>query len=136
MKSIFLFLFFFPYLIFAQNTYDLEVVIKGLSNNKGKVYVGLYNSEEQFLKKAFAGNISKIAKYEAIVTFKNVPAGQYALSAFHDKNDNGKLDTNMIGVPKEDYTVSNNAKNKFSAPKYDKAKFDLTNKTRIVLSMK
>lgn len=136
MKSIFLFLFFFPFLIFAQNTYDLEVVIRGLSNNKGKVYVGLYNSEEQFLKKAFVGNISKIAKHEAIVTFKNVPAGQYALSAFHDKNDNGKLDTNMIGVPKEDYTVSNNAKNRFSAPKYDKAKFDLTNKTRIVLSMK
>lgn len=136
MKSIFIVLFFSPFLVFAQNTYDLEVVIKGLSNNKGKVYVGLYNSEKDFLKNVYLGNISKIWKHEAIVTFKNVPAGQYALSAFHDKNDNGKLDTNMIGVPKEDYTISNNAKNKFSSPKYDKAKFELTNKTRIVLSMK
>lgn len=136
MKKIFTFLCFLPILFFSQNKYDLEIIVKDLSNNKGKVYVGVYNSEEQFLKNVFLGNISKINQNEAIVVFKNVPEGIYAVTAFHDENNNDKLDTNIFGIPKEDYAVSNNAKNRFSAPKYKDATFGLTKKTRIILSMK
>lgn len=136
MKKTFTFLSFLPILFFSQNKYDLEIIVKDLSNNKGKVYVGVYNSEEQFLKNVFLGNISKINQSEAIVVFKNVPEGVYAVTAFHDENNNNKLDTNIFGIPKEEYAVSNNAKNRFSAPKYKDARFGLTKKTRIILSMK
>lgn len=136
MKKSFILLYFLPFLAFAQNKHNLEIVVKGLSNNKGKVYVGVYNSEETFLRKVFLGNISKINQKEAVVKFKDVPEGIYAVTAFHDENNNDKLDTNMFGIPKEDYMVSNNAKNKFSAPKYKDAKFKLKKDTIITFFAK
>ena len=39
------------------------------------------------------------------------------------KNDNGKMDTNFLGIPKEPVAISNNAKGKFGPPKYKDAKF-------------
>ena len=31
----------------------------------------------------------------------NVPPGTYAAQAFHDEDDNGKLDRTLLGLPKE-----------------------------------
>ena len=30
-----------------------------------------------------------------------LPEGEYAISLFHDENENKELDTNFIGIPKE-----------------------------------
>ena len=116
--------FFISSLVTAQNV-NLTVKISGLKSNTGAVLVGLYNSEGTFLKKAYKGVTSDIKSNEATVTFSNIPKGDYAISAYHDKNKNGKLDTNFIGIPKEDYASSNNAKGVMGPPKYEDAKFDL-----------
>lgn len=116
--------FFISSLVTAQNV-NLTVKISGLKSNTGAVLVGLYNSEGTFLKKAYKGVTSDIKSNEATVTFSNIPKGEYAISAYHDKNKNGKLDTNFIGIPKEDYASSNNAKGVMGPPKYEDAKFDL-----------
>jgi uncharacterized protein (DUF2141 family) len=48
----------------------------------------------------------------------------------HDENDNKKMDTNFIGIPKEDFGCSNNATGFMGPPKYEDAKFMLEeNKT-------
>ena len=40
------------------------------------------------------------------------------------------MDTNLFGIPKEDYGCSNNARGFMGPPKYNDAKFQLTgNKT-------
>jgi uncharacterized protein (DUF2141 family) len=41
------------------------------------------------------------------VVFTNLEPGTYAIIAFHDENDNGKLDENGWGVPTEGYAFSN-----------------------------
>nr|MBX2858027.1 DUF2141 domain-containing protein [Cellvibrionaceae bacterium] len=51
--------------------------------------------------------------------------GKYAVTAFYDKNSNGKLDTNMLKIPKEMIGVSNNVKPKFGPPKWGDVSFDL-----------
>ena len=56
---------------------------------------------------------------------KNVPDGTYAVSFVHDKNSNGKMDKNFMGIPKEDYGCSNNAKGFMGPPKWEDAKFEL-----------
>ena len=116
--------FFIASLVSAQNV-NLTVKISGLKSNTGAVLVGLYNSDGTFLKKAYKGVTSDIKSNEATVTFSNIPKGEYAISAYHDKNKNGKLDTNFIGIPKEDYASSNNATGVMGPPKYEDAKFDL-----------
>ncbi|WP_435416225.1 DUF2141 domain-containing protein [Polaribacter aestuariivivens] len=116
--------------IFATNaqetTFDLTVNISGLSSNKGKVLIALYNEEGQFLKKRFKGGMSKITDKKVTYTLKDIPKGEYAVSFFHDENDNNKMDTNFFGIPKEDYGCSNNAKGFMGAPKYKDAKFQLS----------
>ena len=116
--------------IFATNaqetTFDLTVNISGLSSNKGKVLIALYNEEGQFLKKRFKGGMSKITDKKVTYTLKDIPKGEFAVSFFHDENDTNKMDTNFFGIPKEDYGCSNNAKGFMGAPKYKDAKFQLS----------
>lgn len=110
------------------DAYDITVTIENLKSNEGKVLVGLYNSKEDFLSKEFMGEVVTISENSCAVTFKDVPKGIYAVSYVHDENENGKMDTNFVGIPKEDYGCSNNAKGFMSAPKWEDAKFEL-NKT-------
>ena len=111
-----------------NDTYDITVTIENLKSNEGKVLIGLYNSEDDFLSKVFMGKVVSIANNSCSITFEDVPEGIYAVSYVHDENDNGKMDTNFVGIPKEDYGCSNNAKGFMSAPKWEDAKFEL-NKT-------
>lgn len=129
-KIIIAIVLFISSLASAQNV-GLTVQISGLKNNTGLVQVGLFNSEGTFLKTAYKGVSSEIKSNSAIVTFSNIPKGKYAISAYHDTNKNGKLDTNFIGIPKEDFACSNNAKGKMGPPKYEDAKFDLTKDMKI-----
>jgi uncharacterized protein (DUF2141 family) len=58
-------------------------------------------------------------------TFASVAPGTYAVALFHDENDNGKLDTNFVGIPREGVGVSNNKLRSFGPPTWDDAKFAL-----------
>ncbi len=46
-----------------------------------------------------------------------------ALAVVHDENMNGKLDTNLLGIPKEGYGFSNDAKASLGAPTFSAASF-------------
>ena len=62
-------------------------------------------------------------------TLADLPYGEnYTIAIFHDVNDNGKMDKNFVGVPKEPYGFSNNARSKWGPPKYEIAKFELNQK--------
>lgn len=115
----------------AQETtgQDITVKIHNLESNDGKVYVALYNSEASFLDKGFKATFSKIENKSCEVTFTNVPQGIYAISMFHDENDNNKLDSNFLGIPKEDYGCSNNARGFMGPPNWKDAKFELKNES-------
>jgi uncharacterized protein (DUF2141 family) len=115
-------------------SYDLTVHINNLDSNEGQVLVGLYDSEKTFLKTSFKGEASTIKNNACTVVFKNVPAGIYAVSYVHDENNNGKMDTNFIGIPKEGYGCSNNAEGFMGPPDWDDAKFDLQSVTEITIN--
>lgn len=40
---------------------------------------------------------------EVMHHFEDLPPGQYAVQVMHDENDNGKLDSNFLGIPREGY---------------------------------
>jgi uncharacterized protein (DUF2141 family) len=91
-------------------------------NADGVVRCGLFR-EAGWLKDAFRPAIVKINNKKALCVFKEIPAGVYGISAFHDEDNDGKLDTNLVGYPTEEYCSSNNARNMFSAPSWSDAKF-------------
>jgi uncharacterized protein (DUF2141 family) len=129
-KIIIAFVLFVSSLVSAQNV-NLTVKISGLKSNTGIVQVGLFNSKGDFLKKAYKGTPSEIKSNGASITFSNLPKGEYAISAYHDTNSNAKLDTNFMGIPKEDVACSNNAKGVMGPPKYEDAKFQLNKDLKI-----
>lgn len=118
-----------------EKTFNLTVNISGLSNNNGTLLVGIYNKKETFLKKTYRGGIAKIENKKAVLIFKNLPKGEYAVSFVHDENNNKKMDTNFIGIPKEDYGSSNNATGFMGPPKYDDAKFQLSENKEISIEI-
>lgn len=118
-----------------EETFNLTVNISGLSSDKGTLLVGVYNKKEDFLNKQFKSEISKIEDKKSIIIFKNLPKGEYAVSFVHDENDNKKMDTNFMGIPKEDYGCSNNATGFMGPPKYEDAKFMLEENKSITIGI-
>ena len=104
----------------------INITVKGVNNQKGEIMVALFDSSE-----GFPMNVTKAVKLSRIpaqqgsvmVQLQDVPPGKYAVALFHDTNGDAILNTNILHIPKEDYGVSNNIKNKFSAPDFKDAVF-------------
>ncbi len=106
---------------------SIKVVVVGLHSNDGEVDCALFGSADGFpgdSSKAGKTTRSKIANEQAVCIFGGVAPGDYAVSAFHDENDNGKLDRNFMGMPKEGVGASNDAAGHFGPPKFDDARFN------------
>ena len=100
---------------------DLVVTVQGLKNDEGSVMVGLFDNDDDFLERPVAGKVASIVSGTAEVVFDNLKPGKYGISVIHDQNDNGKLDTNSIGIPKEGFAFGNNAMGMFGPPSFRKA---------------
>lgn len=116
---------FFGFQANAQENFTITVAVENANSNDGKMFIALYNSETGFLEKSYKNKRSIIENKACTVNFEEIPKGIYAVSIFHDENDNGKMDTNFFGIPSEDYGCSNDAKGFMGPPKWDDAKFDL-----------
>ena len=105
---------------------DVHVVVENIKSNNGTIYMAIYSTETSFLNSEYKGAIVPIDAYTCRYTFKDIPRGVYAISLFHDENDNGAMDTNFVGIPKEAYGCSNNARGFMGPPKWKDAKFEIT----------
>jgi uncharacterized protein (DUF2141 family) len=119
---------------FAQNP-NLTITVQNLKNNNGLLTVELYNSKEKFLKTAYKSDSVAIKSNTALVTFIGIPKAEYTVMVYHDENNNGKLDKNFIGMPKEPVACSNNAKGFMGPPKYEDVKFTITADKKINIKM-
>lgn len=121
-----------------EEKFDLTIEVSGIKSNTGKIYVAIFNNANDYLKekKEFSGAIEKVRKGKSIVYLKNIKNGEYAASIFYDENNNGKIDTNVFGIPKESYGFSNNAKGFMGPPSFEEAKFSLASDTIIKISLK
>jgi uncharacterized protein (DUF2141 family) len=117
-----------PTVAFAQPPCPgIHVQILNIKNSTGKVACALFESPigfpTEFLH--YASNIMglKIRKTQARCDFEDIPPGTYAIAVIHDENMNGKLDTNVLGIPTEGYGFSNGAKGVLGAPSFSAASF-------------
>jgi uncharacterized protein (DUF2141 family) len=93
-----------------------------LREQGGVVRCGLFE-RNGWLKKVVASATARATGATVLCSFSKIQPGTYGLSAFHDQNSNGKLDTNFLGMPTEDYCASNNARGVLGPPSFDDAKF-------------
>ncbi len=82
-----------------------------------------------------AGNLDAAPKSpETVVVFQVAP-GTYAAAVHHDANANGRMDTNLIGIPSEGYGVSNDPRPRFRAPHFSEAKVRIDRDTTLTLRL-
>jgi uncharacterized protein (DUF2141 family) len=111
----------------APTTSTIDVNVGTFRNTKGWFGCRLFASPAGFPKEPTPRE-QRLAITGGTVrcTFTGVTPGTYAVSVMHDENGNGKLDTNLFGVPTEGYGVSNNHTHALSAPTWDESKFEVT----------
>lgn len=87
--------------------HTLTVRIQNSDGASGRVQVGVFKKGAQFLKVPVYGAIVTPNAKEVLVSIENVATDVYCLSAFHDKNSNGKLDF-LFFFPSERTAFSKN----------------------------
>lgn len=106
---------------------DLTINVIGIKSSEGKVGCTLYTRADGFPMDSSKGNQQwQIATAkEMSFSYKDMPSGVYAVAGSHDLNGNQSTDTNFVGLPTEDWRVSNNVHPTFREPTFADAKFDL-----------
>lgn len=111
-----------------SGTGTLIVTINDFQSSDGYAMVALGNSKESYKQgadMAFAQRKGTIENSMSQVVFEDVPYGEYAVSLYHDQNSNNEMDKNAMGIPKEPYAFSNNARGSFGKPSWKKVKFEM-----------
>lgn len=123
-------------LLFSQ-TANVTVKIKGIQEVKGTMNFAVYDNAENYSKSKnyYAGESIKIASAIFEYVFKDIPNGIYAISLFQDEDENGELNTNWIGMPKELFGFSNDAKGRMGPPSFEDASFIVKEDMEIIINL-
>lgn len=112
----------------------VELSVDEVHHNYGTLWVGIYDSEEAFLDR-------NRAKLQAVkvrdlkdkkIYLNDLSYGDYAVAVFHDLNDNGEMDFNWMGVPKEPFAFSRPVASKWRVPKFSEVKIGLYQSRRSI----
>ena len=104
--------------------------ITDLKSNKGMINVLISDESKNEIASA---TFIKVEGLKAEVSFDSIYPGRYAIQFYHDENQNGKLDMNLIGIPKESYGSSNDVKPVLGPPKFEKMLFNLTENKKVIM---
>jgi uncharacterized protein (DUF2141 family) len=106
----------------------VDVAIQGLRSMKGSLLICLTANPKQFpdcakdpkaIKRALSPQSARA------FSFEGVHPGFYAIAVVHDENGNNKMDL-AVFMPKEGFAFSRNPTISFGPPKFDAAKFQVT----------
>jgi uncharacterized protein (DUF2141 family) len=106
----------------------VEVTMTGFKNQEGTAQVALFIDSSGWPDgeiSVFSTAVAAINDGEAVAVFEDVPAGPFAVSAYHDEDANGELNSAALGIPSEPYGFSAGASNLFGPPSFEKATIEL-----------
>ena len=112
----------------SGNSQTVEVNITGIRSENGQIVIGVFKDdesfqkEESFMEKRFVK--SGISNREMRVQF-SLETGIYGLSLIDDENNNGKMEYNFLGIPKEGFGFSDYYHKGIKKPKFDSYKFSI-----------
>jgi uncharacterized protein (DUF2141 family) len=136
--------FILPLLLIILTSYHpqdagLKVTITNLRNNKGHVLISVFKNGVGYPdrpEKSFKRVKLSINNKTIVFDFTGLPTGNYAIAILHDENDDMKLNTNILGIPKEGFGFSNNVIGVFGPPGYSKASFNYNANVAATITIK
>ena len=104
---------------------ELAIEVRGVRSGDGRLFVAVHGSETSATFPAADGMVAGLNQRANAGTLRfvlrDLPPGRYAVNAFHDENDNGELDTNLVGIPSEGYGFANDPGAAFGPPDFEAA---------------
>lgn len=113
---------------------DIHVEISKIRHQEGELVVAIFDSQQAFLKKPFRVMRVQPAGEKVEAIFTGMAPGTYAISVFHDRNQNNILDSNVLGIPQEGFGFSRNVMGFFGPPSFQSARFTVDD-TSVVLNI-
>jgi uncharacterized protein (DUF2141 family) len=119
----------------------MVVEVDGLRSSKGCVRGALFASAEGFpsnAKTAFRTATAELRDNRCQLVFDDVRAGMYAIAVHHDENSDGKVNTNLLGIPKEGFGMSkiDRLSIKDFKPDFDRSRFEFRGREGEVVRVK
>ena len=116
-------------LLFSSGLMASEIIVNvnGLRSTEGKIQIAIWKNAEGF-PEDYSKSMDQMLVPSTLsrAIFKNIEVGDYAVAVFHDKNNDNDLNRNGFGIPTEGFGFSNNPRIIFGPPKFNKAKFKVT----------
>ena len=105
---------------------DLTVTVSGVRDDRESVRIALYADAATFRHERDARQVLSVPAQPGEVSgvFHDLPAGRYAVLAYHDENGNGKLDMTMGMFPDEGWGLSNDP-TVIGPPRFDASAFEV-----------
>jgi uncharacterized protein (DUF2141 family) len=120
-----------------HNQFSLQ--IKQIEKQQGNFFVAIHASADTYMTKdadVFMESVLPVTRLGTqTLRICDVPEGTYAVAIYQDVNDNGKLDSNFIRIPKEPYGFSNNI-DKLTPPSFEEASFEFDGAGGISINLK
>ena len=128
---------FIPLLLAASGPASVDVTVTGIRSTTGALSVCVMPDKSGFpaCEKAGTGIKQRVAITggTARIRFSGLAAGDYAITAFHDEDGDGKLKTNFIGIPREGVGVSGKAG---GIPSFAKARITIAPGSAMTIAMR
>ena len=109
----------------------LHIEVSNVRGHSGEVHADIC-TQAQFLKDCPRSGHAPAKVGVTTITLTGLPPGRYAAQIFYDENGNKKVDRALFGIPKEGVGFSNDAKIRFSPPKWEEAVFDYDGKATTI----
>jgi uncharacterized protein (DUF2141 family) len=120
----------------SDQTYStIDLHIHDAKSDKGVVRILVFDSPVGFpdqLELAVKTLTLPLIQKNVKIQIPGLPEGRYAISVFHDEDENGKINTSPVGYPTEKYGFSNNVTGYFGPPSFQKASFILEKGTKLI----
>ncbi|MBE7218152.1 MAG: DUF2141 domain-containing protein [Caulobacteraceae bacterium] len=100
----------------------LTVIVTNVRRAVGHVRLEVC-SRAEFLKPCVHSGSAPAQVGVTTVEVPDLPAGDWAIQAYLDENDNHQVDQNFLGIPKEGVGFSNDAPFSLGPPKFKRARF-------------
>ena len=104
----------------------LEVAVGNVRAPNGTVRVSVCTAETFLAEFYDVNGRAKALAGEVIVTLPNIAAGVYAVQVHLDEDDDGRINRNFFGIPREGLGFSNDAPFRFGPPSFDDAAVSLS----------
>lgn len=113
----------------------IEVETAALRNSQGRLFCHLYAQPKGYPDDPLVSTYrthGAIQEKKGKCVFTNVKPGKYAVSLLHDEDQDDRMKTNFIGIPKEGWGASRDAPAQtFGPPLFEDAVMEFKDNTTI-----